>query len=39
MVNHATKIEMAKIINYIWHVIYLDVQGGETEEKKRVVLC
>ena len=43
MVNHATKNETAKITDYIWHVMHVDVQGwkerrGGGEEESDIVL-
>ena len=42
MVNHAMKNEMAKITDYICHIMhwmFKDGKRGEAEEKKRVVSC
>ena len=35
------KNETAKITDYIWYIMHVDVQGwkGEVEEKKRATLC
>ena len=43
MLNYATKNETAKITDYIWHVMHLDVQGwkerrGGGEEESDIVL-
>ena len=35
-VNHAMKNETARIIDYIWHAMHVDVATSQTEREERI---